>query len=41
MGVVCENMQGLAGRLRKLHATLCTPPEGEVIAKICNMKSEP
>ena len=37
-GVVSENMQGLGAKLRKLagQAKICTPPGGEVIAKICN-----
>ena len=36
-GVVCEKMQGLAAKLRKLagQAKICTPLGGEVIAKIC------
>ena len=36
-GVVSENMQGLGAKLRKLprQAKICTPPGGEVIAKIC------
>ena len=38
-GVLCENMQGLGARLRKLpgQAKICTPPGGEVIA---NMQHE-
>ena len=35
-GVVSENMQGLGAKLRKLpgQAKICTPPGGEVVAKI-------
>ena len=41
-GIVCENMQGLGARLRKLprQAKICTPPGGEVIAKICVLRSK-
>ena len=40
-GVVCENMQGLGAKLRKLagQAKICTPLGGEVIAKICTAAS--
>ena len=36
-GVVSENMHTLGAKLRKLprQAKICTPPGGEVIAKIC------
>ena len=39
-GVVSENMQGLGAKLRKLpgQAKICTPPGGEVIAKICVLR---
>ena len=41
-GVVSENMQGLGAKLRKLpgQAKICTPPGGEVIAKICVLRSK-
>ena len=42
-GVVSENMQGLGAKLRKLasQAKICTPPGGEVIAKICVLRYIP
>ena len=42
-GIVCENMQGLGAKLRKLpgQAKICTPPGGEVIAKICVLRYIP
>ena len=41
-GVVSKNMQGLGAKLRKLpgQAKICTPPGGEVIAKICVLRSK-
>ena len=41
--VVSENMQGLGAKLRKLasQAKICTPPGGEVIAKICVLRHIP
>ena len=41
-GMVCENMQGFGAKLRKLpgQAKICTPPGGDVIAKICNTSSQ-
>ena len=41
-GVVSENMQGLGAKLRKLasQAKICTQPGGEVVAKMCVLRSK-